>query len=260
MKTTTFTRSQLVHVLVILFAFPLLADAQTPTGKQFDGRRIMAGQCYGDATRSGEFMENVISIKLLPGKTEQDIAAIMSAYGAAVIDPFDAYQWGRVEIGTGHNFYDAVADFEADPSVQYAEPLYVNGGGGGGGLPLNEPDDPYYTGAIGNYNHHWGFDNTGQDPPSGTADADIYAPEAWVLSTGEPDVLMAVLDSGFPVDQQTDAFLHPDLDDPARYFLIETFYPLTTPYFRDDTAHGTHVAGILGAESNNGIGVTGVNW
>lgn len=37
-------------------------------------------------------------------------------------------------------------------------------------------------------------------------------------------------------------------------------YGCSTPDAYDDDGHGTHVAGIIGAVTNNGIGVAGVNW
>ena len=101
--------------------------------------------------------------------------------------------------------------------------------------------------------------------------ADIHAPDAWDLTTGGP-VIVAVVDTGI-------ALTHPDLagnlwtnpgdpadgqDDDGDGFvddvhganLIDTDAAArtTTP------GHGTHVAGIIGAQGDNGIGITGVNW
>ncbi len=116
----------------------------------------------------------------------------------------------------------------------------------------------------------WGLHNTGLD--GRTADADLDAPEAWEISTGSSDVVVAVIDTG--VD-----YTHPDLatnmwrnaaelggiegvdddgngfvDDIYGYDFVNGIAPL------DDNGHGTHVAGIIGAMGNNAAGVTGVNW
>lgn len=94
----------------------------------------------------------------------------------------------------------------------------------------------------------WGLHNTGQS--GGTVDADIDAPEAWAISTGSPNVIVAVVDTG--VD-----YNHPDL----AANMIGGYNAITgTTNPMDDNGHGTHCAGTIGAVGNNGIGIAGVNW
>ncbi len=78
----------------------------------------------------------------------------------------------------------------------------------------------------------------------------IRAPQAWDLSTGSNSVIIAVLDTGVDLD-------HPDLAAkivPGYDFVNRDDNP------QDDQGHGTHVAGIAAAVSNNGEGVAGVSW
>jgi len=108
------------------------------------------------------------------------------------------------------------------------------------------PNDEYFP-------RQWHLHNTGQS--GGMLGADIRAPEAWEITTGDPNVIVAVLDMGVDLN-------HPDIIDslvPGYDFSDgdEQPYPsLDDPL----NAHGTACAGLIAAQGNNGIGVTGVTW
>jgi len=71
----------------------------------------------------------------------------------------------------------------------------------------------------------------------------IQADKAWALGVLGKGVRVAVVDSGI-------WYPHPDLRDNIDYDASTTFVPGTTSFI-DDRGHGTHVAGIIAAESNN---------
>ncbi|MCK5711289.1 MAG: S8 family serine peptidase, partial [Hyphomicrobiaceae bacterium] len=121
------------------------------------------------------------------------------------------------------------------------------------------------------FDEQWNLHNVGQalqtytDPNTGglvwpviRTDADIDMVEAWDVTQGSQDVLVAVLDSGVDCD-------HPDLDakcvDNEDYVSINyNTYGEPIPELTDVIGHGTHVAGILGMETNNGGGGAGIGW
>lgn len=140
--------------------------------------------------------------------------------------------------------------------VEYAEPDYTQH------ADLT-PNDPSFSSL-------WGLHNIGQS--GGTVDADIDAPEAWDANTGNPAVVVAVIDTGVDynhVDLAANIWSNPGeipgngIDDDGNGYVddihgIDAVNNDSDPM--DDHNHGTHVSGTIGAVGNNGVGVVGVNW
>ena len=166
---------------------------------------------------------------------------------------------------------DAVVNEYRDlPDVEYVEPNYTISldPEPQGAVPPSYldsatagPNDPMFG-------EQWSLDNKGQR--GGQAKADISALAAWNKTKGTDKVVVAVLDSG--VD-----YTHPDLvnniwvrpasiarysdnelgtvDDAHGFNAIDnTGDPM------DENGHGTHCAGIIGAEGDNSEGIAGINW
>ena len=125
------------------------------------------------------------------------------------------------------------------------------------------PDDPQYP-------QQWHLNNTGQR--GGLDDADIDAEEAWDITTGSSDIIIAVIDSGVQIqhedlepNQFTNTLEIPDngIDDDGNGYIDDVhgwnFYNDTGNTDRGGlSSHGTCVAGVAVARGDNGIGVSGV--
>ncbi|MDH3492228.1 MAG: S8 family serine peptidase [Acidobacteriota bacterium] len=153
--------------------------------------------------------------------------------------------------------------------VLYAEPNFkIELDPVGDISPVRAPFDGQQTPNDPLFGEQWALNNKGQG--GGKAKADISALRAWLKSRGSEDVVVAVLDTGVDyshVDLSENIWFRPDniapyTDDELGTIDDKNGYDADAndgdPM--DDNGHGTHCAGIIGAEGNNGEGITGVNW
>jgi subtilisin family serine protease len=151
-----------------------------------------------------------------------------------------------ITLPRGLSVMAAVALLEKLPNVEYACPNYIR-------KATVTPSDP-------GYGSQWGWPK-------------IDAPAAWEHTIGDQEITVGVIDSGVDLD-------HPDLqanlwtneleasgtqgvDDDNNGYVddINGWNGITNaPNPDDNHGHGTHVAGIVGALANNGIGGVGASW
>jgi subtilisin family serine protease len=211
-----------------------------------------------DLLLAAEHVPDEIIVKFRDGISSNELLTAHSRSGSVVKKEFKDFKGLQlVRVPRNISMRQALKAYLYDPRVEYAEPNYIV-------HAVVTPNDTYF-------NSLWGLHNTGQT--GGTVDADIDAPEAWDISTGSNDVVIAVVDTGV-------AYNHPDLsgniwtntgetsctdgidndgngyvDDCRGWDFIGDDNDPTDYY-----SHGTHVSGTIAAVGNNGLGITGVMW
>ncbi len=155
------------------------------------------------------------------------------------------------------------AELKNNPNVLKVSPNYIR-------RAMLIPNDP-------DFSDQWGLYNTGQTVKGlhetrGISGADIDAPDAWNISTGKSNVVVADIDSGINYnhpDLKANVWKNPGeipgngIDDDHNGYIddvygIDTVNGDSDPM--DDEGHGTYTAGIIAAVGDNNIGVAGVTW
>lgn len=146
-------------------------------------------------------------------------------------------------------------------------------------VALVEPNYLYYVSKTPNdpaFRETWGLKNSGQYDAAnqrGVSGIDIGADAAWNITTGSKSVVVAVIDTGIDFghpDLKSQAWVNlkelngrPGVDDDGNGLVDDINgynFADNKGDSTDDHSHGTHCAGTIGAQGDDGRGVSGVNW
>jgi len=164
----------------------------------------------------------VVLVRFKAGVESAQATGALSAVGATEEGEVRPIRVRKLRVPVGRE-QEAAAKLAANPSVEFAEVSPV--------LRLHwAPNDPLYP-------SQWNLPK-------------INAPQAWGITWGSSGVVVAVIDSGIDVTHA---------DRPAS-LQLGTDYVVGggAKVASDPNGHGTHVAGIVAANTNNSIGVAGV--
>lgn len=190
------------------------------TVKTADGREALAGRLIVG------FQEHVSAADR--EQVHRGVAArgIAPARALAAVGPHAQL----VDVSAAPSLEAAIAVYRADARVRYAQPDYLLHW-------LETPNDPYFG-------LQWGMST-------------IQAPTAWNTTHGSATRYVAILDCGiYEAGSTSYGSGHPDINGKV----VKRVNFTTEPDADDWCDHGTHLAGIAAANTNNGIGVAGTGY
>ena len=220
---------------------------------------FMAAVSVAQTEIKGEFVagEYIIKVKNQVGAlSTSQVGPMMANLNANVKDVISSDAKTMVIRKSIIERPEAVIDqLKGHPMIEFAEPNYIY-------RASKLPDDSRLSDL-------WGLVNKSK----ASGGVDINAQEAWDITTGSKNIVVAVIDTGVNYNDadlknnmwvnQAEASGQPGVDDDGNGFIDDIYgYDFANEDGdpMDDNNHGTHVSGTIGAEGNNGLGVVGVNW
>jgi serine protease len=183
----------------------------------------------------GQGLYDTLDLSAIASTSVQFNLAGLTSGSGVVHDPGNgARMFDAITLGDGNQIF-----FEGIEQIRFSDLTFTTG------LSVT-PNDPYFS-------QQWNLHMMG-----------VHT--AWRLTTGSSQVAIGIEDTGIGLNAQS--AIHPDLRQPL-YLGSSITGNAADDYFRtfrDDgygpqnSSHGTAVQGIITAASNNGVGLSGINW
>ncbi len=233
------TRHAILRLGLIILAIggvpPALGEGVRAAGEPGSSDVVLVNFQSGQAPALvPEFCPDAIIVKFDPNTPDTERLRVLQAHRCWIAGSCDEGDFHLVGIPADTSPWQMIEALTQYESVQYAELNYYV-------RATFIPDDKLYS-------YQWNLNNA--------VKADIRMQEAWDIEEGDPNVIVAVIDTGVAYEDFGIYRRAPDLANTrfvAGYdFVHEDNHP------NDDHGHGTHVAGTIAQSTNNGIGVAGI--
>ncbi len=192
---------------------------------------------YDDKKKRVMYFSNTINVCLYENQSKEQLEVLLKEYNVNLIGQnkyLTNWYSFSVDKNSKMNSSELCKILTLKNAFKHIEPAIING------FVNTCVNDPFFD-------NQWYLNNTGQN--SGTIGVDINVCEAWNITTGNQNIITAVVDDGVDLT-------HPDL--------IENIHPISynaqSDHLISETTggHGTACAGIIASSSNNTIGISGV--
>lgn len=209
------------------------ADSTTAQSSLRSSSDLNANSMYTAVTDKAAMLPDQVIVKYKKGSASAHSPSQASPQISTQSTETDASIGAvRLELPTGSDVWQTIKELHSNPDVEYAQPVYV--------YRLSAPSVSAVVYANDLLPQQWGIKASHLDP-------------LWekVSEEKRKNIIIAIVDSGVDLN-------HPDLKDSLERGANFVNPSLPTANANDDNGHGTHVAGIAAAITNNGIGIAGV--
>jgi subtilisin family serine protease len=228
------------------------ARSNATTGARARGRQTIPAPAQSSPAGNKSSRAGQLLVRFRPDASEAQREEILRRSGSRYRTLRGSSGLTLLTYATGENVEATAATLASHPAIEFAEPNYLIKADQ---IAANDPRAP----------EQWVLADGEQ------AGAGINVTRAWEQTTGSAQTVIAVIDSGID-------FSHPDLsanqwtnageqdnnrDDDGNDLSDDLHgwdFVADGSEIKDELGHGTAVAGIIAAEGNNGVGVTGVMW
>jgi len=199
------------------------------------------------AQKRSEYVSDELLVRFRKDASTEQIKSAHQKNHAAVIESLGDLGWQRIRLPASLTVPNAIAEYQASGLIEHAQPNFYYS-------LLATPNDPDFS------------------DPAMYGLQKISAPQAWDLTTGNPAVIVANIDTGIRYtheDLAANMWVNPGeiagngIDDDGNGFIDDVYgydFRFNDSDPLDENGHGTHTSGTIGAVGNNGVGVVGVNW
>ena len=189
------------------------------------------------------FLPDELTVQFQENVSEERQLALIEAQGASVLKKQFTPGYYTLAIPQEQDVFETIENFNSLDEVMFAEPSSVGF------------DDALYIPNDSEFEQQWALNNTGQT--GGRTGADVSATQAWDLERGDPEIVIAIIDTGVALD-------HPDLKanllsrpSGEDWDFADSSRDPNGLSPDDSGSHGTHCAGIAAAVDNQ-IGIVGL--